>query len=109
MSLEVRSERPQLANGRIRPKSVARSAGRLVEKGLMPKSAAEILHGLRFMGNAAAHELKARSIKNIETALVETALDVVEILLQHGAVDHSFLAGLDSGHFCGTMRRFCVE
>ena len=43
----------------------------------MPKSAAEILHGLRFMGNAAAHEMKAHSIKNIETAL-----DVVEILLK---------------------------
>ena len=40
--------------------------------------AATILHNLRFMGNAAAHEMKAHSIQEISTAL-----DIVEILLQN--------------------------
>lgn len=46
--------------------------------GLITSAAAAILHNLRFMGNAAAHEMKAHSIQEISTAL-----DIVEILLQN--------------------------
>jgi hypothetical protein len=46
--------------------------------GLITSAAATILHSLRFMGNAAAHEMKAHSVQEIATAL-----DIVEILLQN--------------------------
>src|SRR5690606_22268304 len=50
----------------------------LQSSGLITPAAATILHSLRFMGNAAAHEMKAHSTEEIANAL-----DIVEILLQN--------------------------
>lgn len=48
----------------------------LVTKGFLTQDAAEILHGLRFLGNDAAHEGKPHSAKTLSIAL-----DVIENLL----------------------------
>ena len=48
----------------------------LVAKGIVTPAGAEILHSLRFMGNAAAHEVKAH-----EEDELATAFDVVEHVL----------------------------
>ena len=50
----------------------------LASTGLITSAAATILHSLRFMGNAAAHEMKAHTTQEISTAL-----DIVELLLQN--------------------------
>lgn len=50
----------------------------LVGAGVLTTSGAEILHGLRFMGNAAAHEVKRHSLSDLGTAF-----DVAENLLQN--------------------------
>jgi Domain of unknown function (DUF4145) len=49
----------------------------LVDAGLLIPTAAAVLHKLRFMGNSAAHDMKAHSLSDIEAAL-----SVVEILLR---------------------------
>jgi hypothetical protein len=49
----------------------------LAKAGLITSAGAEILHHLRFMGNAAAHEMKAHSPTEMNAAF-----DVVEYLLQ---------------------------
>lgn len=49
----------------------------LVTTGLITRDGAEILHSLRFMGNAAAHEMRAHA--EIE---LNAAFDVIEYLLQ---------------------------
>lgn len=49
----------------------------LAKSGLITAAGAEILHHLRFMGNAAAHEMKAHSPSEMNAAF-----DVVEYLLQ---------------------------
>jgi hypothetical protein len=48
----------------------------LVAQGILTPSGSEILHSLRLMGNAAAHEVKPHSIEDLTTAL-----DVVEYVL----------------------------
>lgn len=50
----------------------------LVALGLITNAGAEILHGLRFMGNAAAHEVKTHTTDELLTAIT-----VVENLLQN--------------------------
>ena len=50
----------------------------LVKAGVLTDSGAQILHGLRFMGNAAAHEIKRHSLSTLSTAF-----DVSENLLQN--------------------------
>jgi hypothetical protein len=50
----------------------------LSEGGLITADSAKILHGLRFMGNAAAHEMKAHAAQELSTAF-----DIVDILLQN--------------------------
>ena len=49
----------------------------LADKGVITKDGATILHGLRFMGNSAAHEVKAHSRDDLIIAL-----DVAEYLLK---------------------------
>jgi hypothetical protein len=49
----------------------------LARKGVVTPDGAKILHSLRFMGNDAAHEVKAHA-----EADLMTALDVVEYLLK---------------------------
>lgn len=49
----------------------------LASRGLITPEAATILHSLRFMGNKAAHEIKAHN-----EAEMNAAFDVIEILLQ---------------------------
>jgi hypothetical protein len=48
----------------------------LVTKGVLTKNGAEILHGLRILGNVAAHEVKPHSERTLSLAM-----DVVEHLL----------------------------
>jgi hypothetical protein len=48
----------------------------LVDQGVMTKDGAEILHSLRIMGNAAAHEVKPHSVDDLNTAF-----DVIEYVL----------------------------
>jgi Domain of unknown function (DUF4145) len=50
----------------------------LVASGVLTPSGAQILHGLRFMGNEAAHEIKRHS-----PSTLGTAFDVAENLLQN--------------------------
>lgn len=50
----------------------------LSSTGLITAASATIFHSLRFMGNAATHEMRAHSIQEISIAL-----DIVEILLQN--------------------------
>ena len=50
----------------------------LVDARVLTDSGAEILHGLRFMGNSAAHEVKRHSLSDLGTAF-----DVAENLLQN--------------------------
>ena len=49
----------------------------LVDQGLITQAGSTILHSLRFMGNAAVHEMKSHSKKELNAAF-----DVVEYLLQ---------------------------
>ncbi len=49
----------------------------LAEAGLITQAGSVILHSLRFMGNAAAHEMKAHTLKELNTGF-----DVVEYLLK---------------------------
>jgi hypothetical protein len=50
---------------------------KLAEKGVVTAAGAEILHGLRFMGNAAAHEVRAHTEEELTIAV-----EVVENLLK---------------------------
>lgn len=50
----------------------------LVAQGVITADAAQILHSLRFMGNAAAHEMRAHTNEELITAL-----DIVEMLLKN--------------------------
>lgn len=54
----------------------------LVEQGLVSSEGAEILHGLRLMGNKAAHEVTPHSLADLNTAfdVIEHALQGVYIL-----------------------------
>jgi len=63
----------QSANG----KDLMERIDDLARKGVVTPDGAKILHGLRFMGNDAAHEVKAHP-----EADLMTALDVVEYLLK---------------------------
>ena len=58
--------------------SLEKNIDSLVETRVLTSSGAEILHGLRFMGNAAAHEVKRHSLSTLSTAF-----DVAENLLQN--------------------------
>ncbi len=49
----------------------------LANEGLITQAGSVILHNLRFMGNAAAHEMKAHTLKELDTSF-----DVVEYLLK---------------------------
>ena len=49
----------------------------LANAGLITQAGSTILHNLRFMGNAAAHEMKAHTLKELNAAF-----DVVEYLLK---------------------------
>lgn len=64
----------------------------LVSAGLITPAAATMLHSLRFMGNAAAHEMKAHSLEEISNAL-----DIVEILLQNVYVLPSLAESVPKG------------
>jgi hypothetical protein len=59
-------------------RTLAKRIDGLASTGLITSAAAVILHNLRFMGNAAAHEMKAHS-----SAEISTAIDIAEILLQN--------------------------
>lgn len=48
----------------------------LVTQGVLTKDGAQILHGLRFLGNQAAHEVKPQALETLTVAL-----DVVDHLL----------------------------
>lgn len=61
----------------IRSGSLKTKIDRLAEAGLITKAGSEILHHLRFMGNAAAHEMKVHAAFEISAAF-----DVIEYLLQ---------------------------
>jgi hypothetical protein len=50
----------------------------LAAAGLITADSAKILHSLRFMGNAAAHQIKAHKAQELGTAL-----DIADILLQN--------------------------
>lgn len=50
---------------------------KLGEKGIVTPAGAEVLHGLRFMGNAAAHEVRAHTQEELKIAM-----EVVENLLK---------------------------
>jgi uncharacterized protein DUF4145 len=50
---------------------------KLADSGLITKEGSEILHHLRFMGNAAAHDMKVHAAHEINAAF-----DVIEYLLQ---------------------------
>jgi len=49
----------------------------LAENGFITSDGAMILHSLRFIGNAAAHKMKAHSLEELNVAF-----DVIEYLLQ---------------------------
>jgi hypothetical protein len=57
--------------------NLAQKIDQLATAGLITLEGSQILHSLRFMGNAAAHEMRAHS-----AAELGAALDVVEYLLQ---------------------------
>ena len=59
----------------------------LVTKGIVTQAGADILHNLRFMGNNAAHEIKAHSIEELTTAwgVVEHLLQGVYIIPKQAA------------------------
>ena len=57
-------------------KDLEQKIDNLLEAGILTKSGAEILHGLRILGNVSAHEVKPQS----ETTL-GIAMDVIEHLL----------------------------
>jgi hypothetical protein len=57
--------------------NLAKKIDQLAIDGLITKEGSQILHSLRFMGNAAAHEMRAHSALELGIAL-----DVVEYLLQ---------------------------
>lgn len=60
----------------------------LADSGLITKAGARILHGLRFMGNAAAHETRAHSPQQIGAGfgVVEYLLQGVYVLPKESAV-----------------------
>ena len=58
--------------------NLAQKINQLATDGLITPEGSQILHSLRFMGNAAAHEMRAHSLTELSAAL-----DVVEYLL-HG-------------------------
>lgn len=60
----------------------------LVTKGVLTNEGAEILHGLRFLGNEAAHEGKPHS-----EAVLSVAFDVVENLLTNAYILPKVAAG----------------
>lgn len=63
----------------------------LVEQGMLTRTGADILHRLRFMGNAAAHETKRYTPQRLSTAF-----DVAENLLQNVYILPDKAARLDN-------------
>ena len=61
----------------LKKRTLERKLDGLVTEGVITQSGADILHSLRFMGNAAAHEVNAHT-----TDELGTAMDVIEHLLR---------------------------
>lgn len=59
----------------------------LVAQGVVARDGAEILHGLRIMGNLAAHEVMPHSLDDLNTAMdvIEHALEGIYVLPQQAA------------------------
>ena len=78
----------QVTNGNLQSK-----IDQLATAGHITQAGARILHSLRFMGNAAAHEVKAHTPQQLNAAF-----DVVEHLLQGVYVLPSQAANLPGGN-----------
>ena len=59
----------------------------LRDSGLITSDAADILHNLRFMGNAAAHEMRAHNMKELGAAftVAEHLLQTVYVIPHHAS------------------------
>jgi len=71
----------------IRGRDLAVRIDALAQNGLITEEGAAILHSLRFMGNAAAHEMRAHAPKELNAAfsVVEHLLQTVYILPRYAA------------------------